>query len=193
MHGIKVSNDGLVYISDRGGKRVLVFRLEGTFVAQTFIDRWCEGPSAWCGNGQTVAITAFCAASTTFAASRFLYIASRSPGSGCSRLVFRGGADAAIHHPSSISLEDVSLMCKSTLPLIGMLSVVMLAVSECTRTETVPVGRLTGQLVDSACYVKDKSNTRIAHQGMGYTCAEACARDGFPVWLVTADGKTYQV
>ena len=73
VHGIKVSNDGLVYVSDRGGKRVQVFTIDGKFVAQAFIDRWCEAPH--CGNGQTVAATAFSAD----AEQRFLYVASRSP------------------------------------------------------------------------------------------------------------------
>ncbi len=57
VHAARVSNDDLVYVSDRGGKRVQVFTLEGKFVAQAFIDRWCEAPH--CGNGQTVASTAF--------------------------------------------------------------------------------------------------------------------------------------
>jgi DNA-binding beta-propeller fold protein YncE len=73
VHGVKVSNDGLVYVSDRAGKRVQVFTIEGKFVAQVFIDRWCEAPH--CGNGQTVASTAFSADP----AQRFLYVASRSP------------------------------------------------------------------------------------------------------------------
>ena len=60
-------------LSDRGGKRVQVFTLEGKFVAQTFVDRWCEAPH--CGNGQTVASTAF----SHDPQQRFLYVASRSP------------------------------------------------------------------------------------------------------------------
>ena len=73
VHAARVSNDDLVYVSDRGGKRVQVFTLEGRFVAQTFIDRWCEAPH--CGNGQTVASTAF----SHDPEQRFLYVASRSP------------------------------------------------------------------------------------------------------------------
>jgi DNA-binding beta-propeller fold protein YncE len=73
VHGLKISRDGLVYVSDRGGKRVQVFTIEGKFVAQAFVDRWCEAPQ--CGNGQTAASTAFSADP----AQRFLYIASRSP------------------------------------------------------------------------------------------------------------------
>ena len=73
VHAARVSNDDLVYVSDRGGKRVQVFTLEGKFVAQAFIDRWCEAPH--CGNGQTVASTAF----SHDPEQRFLYVASRSP------------------------------------------------------------------------------------------------------------------
>ena len=39
VHAARVSNDGLVYVSDRGGKRVQVFTLDGKFVTQVFIDR----------------------------------------------------------------------------------------------------------------------------------------------------------
>jgi hypothetical protein len=75
VHGVKVSNDGFVYVSDRGGKRVQVFTIEGKFIAQAFVDRWCEAVGQGCGNGQTVASTAF----SPDAAQRFLYVASRSP------------------------------------------------------------------------------------------------------------------
>jgi sugar lactone lactonase YvrE len=78
VHGVKVSNDGLVYVSDRGGKRVQVFTVEGKFVAQVFIDRWCESPrgsNLFCGSGDTAASTAFSADP----GQRFLYVASRSP------------------------------------------------------------------------------------------------------------------
>src|SRR5215469_6310495 len=73
VHAVRVSNDGLVYVSDRGGKRVQVFTLDGKFVMQRFIDRYCEAPH--CGNGQTVASTAF----SNDPEQQFLYVASRSP------------------------------------------------------------------------------------------------------------------
>jgi hypothetical protein len=57
VHATRVSNDGLVYVSDRGGKRVQVFTLDGKYQTQVFIDRYCEAPH--CGNGQTAAGTAF--------------------------------------------------------------------------------------------------------------------------------------
>jgi DNA-binding beta-propeller fold protein YncE len=73
VHAARVSNDGLVYVSDRGGKRVQVFTLDGKYVTQKFIDRYCEEPH--CGNGQTVASTAF----SHDPEQRYLYVASRSP------------------------------------------------------------------------------------------------------------------
>jgi len=73
VHAARVSNDGLVYVSDRGGKRVQVFTIDGKYVNQVFIDRYCEVPH--CGNGQTVASTAF----SHDPEQRFLYVASRSP------------------------------------------------------------------------------------------------------------------
>jgi DNA-binding beta-propeller fold protein YncE len=73
VHAVRVSNDGLVYVSDRGGKRVQVFGLDGKYQTQAFIDRYCEAPH--CGNGQTVASTAF----SPDPEQRFLYVASRSP------------------------------------------------------------------------------------------------------------------
>jgi len=75
VHGIKVSNDGLVYVADRGGKRVQVFTVEGKYQAQIWIDRWCEAIGQACGNGQTTASVAF----SSDPDQRFLYVASRSP------------------------------------------------------------------------------------------------------------------
>ena len=72
VHAARVSNDGLVYVSDRGGKRVQVFTLEGKFVRQAFIGRECKAPE--CGNGTTAASTAFSADPEQ----RFLYVGNRS-------------------------------------------------------------------------------------------------------------------
>lgn len=73
VHAARVSNDGLVYVSDRGGKRVQVFTLAGAFVTQVFIDRDCRLPD--CGNGHTAASTAF----SPDQEQTYLYVASRSP------------------------------------------------------------------------------------------------------------------
>jgi NHL repeat len=78
VHGIKVSNDGLVYVADRGGKRVQVFTIDGKYLNQVWVDRFCESPGGtnlMCGNGQTAASVAF----SSDTAQRFLYVASRSP------------------------------------------------------------------------------------------------------------------
>ncbi len=39
VHGVRVSNDGLVYVADRGENRIQVFRRDGTFVDEAFIRR----------------------------------------------------------------------------------------------------------------------------------------------------------
>jgi DNA-binding beta-propeller fold protein YncE len=44
VHSVEVSNDGLVYVADRGNRRVQVFTTEGKYVDQVFINR--AGPSA---------------------------------------------------------------------------------------------------------------------------------------------------
>jgi DNA-binding beta-propeller fold protein YncE len=72
LHAVRVSRDGLVYASDRGGKRVQVFNLDGSYVTQVFIGRECRVPA--CGNGTTAASTGFSADP----AQRFLYVANRS-------------------------------------------------------------------------------------------------------------------
>jgi DNA-binding beta-propeller fold protein YncE len=72
VHAARVSRDGLVYVSDRGGKRVQVFTIDGKFVSQVFIGRECRAPD--CGNGTTAASTAFSADP----AQQFLYVGNRS-------------------------------------------------------------------------------------------------------------------
>jgi DNA-binding beta-propeller fold protein YncE len=72
VHAARVSNDGLVYVSDRGGKRVQVFTIDGKFLSQVFIGRDCKAPD--CGNGTTAARTAF----SPDAAQRFLFVGNRS-------------------------------------------------------------------------------------------------------------------
>jgi hypothetical protein len=52
---------------------------------------------------------------------------------------------------------------------------------------------ITGVLVDKACYTQDKANTTNAHKGLGETCAQACARKGGTVALVTDKGEVYDV
>ncbi len=78
VHGVKVSNDGLVYVADRKGKRVQIFTTAGKYVNQIWDDRFCEAPGGtnlMCGNGETAASVAF----SGDPEQKFLYIASRSP------------------------------------------------------------------------------------------------------------------
>lgn len=46
-----------------------------------------------------------------------------------------------------------------------------------------------GELVDQACYLKDKTNVGDAHKD----CAVTCAKKGQQVALLTDDGKLYEV
>jgi hypothetical protein len=64
VHSVKVSNDGLVYVADRGNRRVQIFTIDGKYQKQLFINR--EGPS-----GATAAGLAF----SPDAAQKLLYVA----------------------------------------------------------------------------------------------------------------------
>jgi len=63
VHSVKVSHDGLVYVADRGSRRIQVFDLQGTYRTQTFVNR--AGPSS-----NSVAGLAF----SPDEAQRFLYV-----------------------------------------------------------------------------------------------------------------------
>ena len=39
VHGVRVSDDGLVYVADRRNNRVQVFTLEGQFQREIFVER----------------------------------------------------------------------------------------------------------------------------------------------------------
>jgi hypothetical protein len=53
---------------------------------------------------------------------------------------------------------------------------------------------VTGTLVDLQCYSLNKAETGSAHRrGTAQICAQACAREGFTVGLLTSDGKVYEV
>jgi DNA-binding beta-propeller fold protein YncE len=73
VHDVKVSNDGVVYVADRGGQRVQIFSVDGKYQTQIWIDRWCEEMGG-CGNGQTAGAVAF----SPDPEQRFLYVMSRS-------------------------------------------------------------------------------------------------------------------
>jgi hypothetical protein len=82
-------------------------------------------------------------------------------------------------------------MRKSAAVLIGSLMVASIAafvVPAFAATETV-----SGQLIDLLCYSQNRENTGNAHHNKGYVCGQACAREGFPVAVLTSDGKVYQV
>jgi hypothetical protein len=79
-------------------------------------------------------------------------------------------------------------MHKSAAVLVGTLLVATIVIPVFGNIESV-----TGQLIDLACYSQNKEDTANQHRGKGSICAQACAREGFPVGLLTTDGKVYQV
>src|SRR5436190_9572864 len=66
-HGVTVSNDGIVYVSDRAHNRVQSFRLDGTFLKEAFVKRESRGTG-----------TAFGVALSADPEQRFAYIADGS-------------------------------------------------------------------------------------------------------------------
>jgi len=66
-HGIEVSNDGIVYVTDRANNRVQAFTLEGKFIKEGFIKRESKGTG-----------TAFGVGLSADPQQRFLYIADGS-------------------------------------------------------------------------------------------------------------------
>ena len=64
VHGIRISNDGLVYVGDRVNNRVQVFQLDGKFVKEVYIERPTEA-----GEG-----TAFDIAFSRDKAQQFFYV-----------------------------------------------------------------------------------------------------------------------
>src|SRR5262245_31671016 len=72
--------------------------------------------------------------------------------------------------------------------VVAVIFAVVIGWRKLARAETV-----TGQLVDLYCYAENKALTGSAHPRRGLICAQACAREGFAVGLLTTDGKVYQV
>jgi DNA-binding beta-propeller fold protein YncE len=66
-HGVAVSEDGIVYVSDRANNRVQTFKLDGTFLKEGFIKRESKGTG-----------TAFGVALSADPGQRFLYVADGS-------------------------------------------------------------------------------------------------------------------
>ena len=69
--------------------------------------------------------------------------------------------------------------------------IVALAAPASAAVETIK-----GKLIDQSCYTMDKSNTGVDHKmpkGDTKDCAIACATNGRPLALLTADDKVYTI
>ena len=69
--------------------------------------------------------------------------------------------------------------------------IVALGAPAFAKTETVK-----GQIVDQSCFMKDKENNKgVDHKMPADTkdCAIACAKQGRPMALLTAEGKVYEI
>jgi len=73
VHGVKVSNDGLVYVADRNNQRIQVFTLDGQYLKQGFVDR-NESSDPGPAGGRTVSGIAFSADEEQ----QFIYVADYS-------------------------------------------------------------------------------------------------------------------
>jgi DNA-binding beta-propeller fold protein YncE len=49
VHAVRIANDGLVYVADRGNSRVQVFTLDGKFQTQIFVNRSDKSAATACG------------------------------------------------------------------------------------------------------------------------------------------------
>jgi len=114
-----------------------------------------------------------------------------------SRLTERAGASGITGVVSRSDREEMKLsfpvgrgfkMHKSDAVLVGVLLVVTIAAPAFGN-----IGSVTGKLIDLACYSQNQEDTANGHRGKGAICAQACAREGFAVGLLTSDGKVYQV
>jgi len=69
--------------------------------------------------------------------------------------------------------------------------VITLSGTAFAKTDTIK-----GQIVDSACYKMDKSNTGADHKmpkGDAKECAIQCAKNGNQMAILTSDGKLYEL
>jgi DNA-binding beta-propeller fold protein YncE len=64
VHGVRISNDGLVYVGDRVNNRIQVFKPDGTFVKEAYIERKTSSPEG----------TAFDVAFSPDKQQQFLYV-----------------------------------------------------------------------------------------------------------------------
>jgi hypothetical protein len=70
--------------------------------------------------------------------------------------------------------------------LMGLVCVSMVALASPAAAETKTV---VGEIVDQACFTKDKANKGADHKD----CGLSCAKKGAPLALVTAEGEVYSI
>jgi hypothetical protein len=49
VHSVRIANDGMVYVCDRRNQRIQVFKVDGTYVTQVFVDRGAQPKSTATG------------------------------------------------------------------------------------------------------------------------------------------------
>jgi hypothetical protein len=82
-------------------------------------------------------------------------------------------------------------MRKTSAAFVVAAFIVALGSPAFAKTETVK-----GQIVDQSCYMKDKENNKgVDHKMPADTkdCAIACAKQGRPMAILTAEGKVYEI
>src|SRR4051812_46914152 len=75
--------------------------------------------------------------------------------------------------------------------IVASALLVAVAMPVFAKTESV-----TGKVIDSTCYMKDKTNNAGPDHKMPADtkdCAAACAKKGQPLAVLTSDGKVYEI
>src|SRR5215831_12600644 len=97
-------------------------------------------------------------------------------------------SDSDSRQAADAVFEEASTMYKLMAGVIGAALVVATVITVFAATETIK-----GQIVDQACYLKDKANNVGKDHKMPADtkdCAVGCAKQGHPLALLTADGRS---
>jgi len=80
-------------------------------------------------------------------------------------------------------------MLRSRVTVLAFLT----AMAAATAPRVSAAETVTGRVIDLACYMLDKGNTAPTHAGRGYACAQACAKEGFQVGLLTSNDQVFEI